>query len=204
MRCFAIILLLAIAFASACNQGSAPGADASQKVSEAFGKLKTTYPYRVSETVDYLSSTSTAQHQVRSLDVAGAGRMHLKVTGFDIGEWVTTGGQLYDFSGGHWRRIVAEKSDWSDGGRLIAANMKSATDDGVETVNGIPCLRYALTFQGQSAAMAFKGEGKTWIAIADGLPLQLDADLMISTTSTNKMHAVYDYPVSIDIPTPKL
>jgi hypothetical protein len=130
--------------------------------------------------------------------------MHLKVTGFDIGEWVTIGGELYDFSGGHWRRIVAEKTDWSDVGRLVGSNMKTANDDGVDTVNGIPCLRYALTFQGQSGGMGYKGDGKAWVAIADGLPQQYDADLTISTTSTNKMHAVYDYPISVDIPNPKL
>lgn len=200
---FSIIALISlILLTSSCSRESSTGADSTQKVAAAFSKLKTTYPYRASETLDYLSGGAAPDmHTARLLEMAAADRFHLKVSGFGDIEQVIIGEEIYEFESSHWRKVVKQKPGRSEAEELIAANLKSATDDGVETVNGIPCVRYALTFAGEAAGRPFAGKGKAWVAIADGLPQQSDAELTVSN-ATNRIHATYEYPLSIVIQKP--
>src|SRR5207237_614192 len=117
------LFLIALSLVS-CGGLPAGHNDARQNIIAAYQKLKTSYPYRISETVDFKPRNQEPSWKIDRL---------LKVP--------------------------------------------------------------------SPAQMDVKGSGKTWIAIADGLPQQADSELKVSS-ATSKTHAVYEYHVNVTIERP--
>src|SRR5262245_58958537 len=93
--------------AKSSNAGSAfaPSSDAHKDVRVALAKLKSAYPYRLTETMSTLTSgASTMPAGTRVVEFEAADRSHMKWTGGVGGdvEAITIGNKHYWYSNGKW------------------------------------------------------------------------------------------------------
>ncbi|MCM3874052.1 MAG: hypothetical protein ND895_25470 [Pyrinomonadaceae bacterium] len=188
-----------------------PSSDARKDLGDALRKLKTAYPYRLTE-----STSATANGQIampestRMVEFAAPDRSHMKWTGGTAGdlEQITIGEKRYSNSGGKW----AEESGPSMSQRVkrgeefankLGEMIKEVKYVGPEAVNSLPCYAYTYTMETTLSGQIYVGTGKAWIGAADGLPHQNDSEFKVATYG-QKSHIVYEYNVSIKIEKPPI
>ena len=186
-----------------------PSSDARKDVRDALAKLKTAYPYRLTETISALTNGQmTMPGGTRVVEFAAADRSHMKWTGgmgSDV-EAISIGNKHYLYSNGKWTER-SESSMVERGEADLANKLADMIQDvkyiGPETVNGIACHAYACTFDTTMTGQHWTGTGKVWIGAADGLPHQSDSDLKFGNYS-GKSHLVYEYGINVKIAPPAM
>jgi len=178
-----------------------PAGDARQNLRDAYIKLKTAYPYRLTETTTYSSGNQAATPPtVRVSEFAAADRIHTTLNGDELG--ITFGDKHYLYANGKWVESGQQpKRTAADMEKLVASSLKDVQPVGHETVNGVPCFAYTTRFEFNVSNQPSTSIGKVWIGSADGLPHQWDGDWKVANYDT-KSHIVYEYNVDIKIEKP--
>ena len=178
-----------------------PAGDPRQNLRNAYIKLKTAYPYRLTETTAFSSSNQAATPpMVRVSEFAAADRIHTKLNGDELG--ITFGDKHYMYASGKWVETARlPKPSQADMEKLIASSLKDVQPAGQETVNGVPCFTYTIRFEFKVENQPSTTTGKVWIGLADGLPHQWDGDWKVANYNT-KTHIVYEYSVDIHVEKP--
>ena len=178
-----------------------PKADPRKNLKEAYLKLQTAYPFRLTET-----TTSTAGDNakmpptVRVAEYAAADRIHTTLNGTELG--ITYGDKHYTYSNGKWVETgQPPRASPANMEKLLASSLKDVRRVGEETVNGVPCFAYTADFEWNIGNQHSTATSKTWIGLADGRPHQVDGDWKVATYST-KSHIVYEYNVDIHVDKP--
>ena len=186
-----------------------PSDDERKDLGDAMRKLKTAYPYRLTE---ISSATMNGQQAMpenqRVVDFAAADRSHLKWTGgtgSDLEE-ITIGEKQYWYSDGKWTESAGKSAaERARMGRkmeeLLAAAVKEVQYVGAETVNGASCFAYTYTMEINTSGQNYTGTGKAWVGAADGLVHQNDSEFKVSGY-TQKSHIVYEYNVDVKVEKP--
>ena len=178
-----------------------PASDARQNLRNAYIKLKTAYPYRLTETTTFSSGNqTTTPPTVRVSEFAAADRIHTTLNGDELG--ITFGDKHYMYANGKWVETGQQpKRTAADMEKLVASSLKYVQPVGQETVNGVPCFAYTTRFEFNVSNQPSTSIGKVWIGLADGLPHQWDGDWKVANYDT-KSHIVYEYNVDIKIEKP--
>ena len=173
--------------------------DARQNIRAAYLKLKTSYPYRLTETTTMTGGKAPEQPVTRVVEFAAADRIHAKMSGI---ETITFGDKHYSNYGGKWVE-TGEKPKGSEGNmeKLMASFVKDVQPAGAETVNGVPCFSYTIRYEGDWSGQPATGTGKVWIGLADGRVHQNDGELKIASYIT-KSHLAYEYNVDLKVEKP--
>ena len=190
---------------SGTAQAFTPSGDARKDFGDSLRKLKTAYPYRLTETTSATANGQTAvQESTRVVDYAAADRIHMKWTGGTGGdlEQITIGEKRYSKSGGKWSAeagpsMAQRMNRGMDIEKKLAEAIKEVTFVGRETINGDPCLVYTYTLQ----LGTYTGTGKAWVGASDGLPHQSDSDFKYGNYES-KSHIVYEYKVKVNVEPP--
>jgi hypothetical protein len=164
----------------------------------AFLKLSSAYPYRLTET------TRGASTLDRTTDYASADQVHsswVLAPNPDQREIITIGGQTWWKLNSKWESDPSVNDAPINLYSLLAPNTHDVQYDGQDSVMGIPCFvfNYALTIN--SAGVSLDGSGKAWVGISDGLPHQLDLNATVNSAPMTT-HLVYSYGVKFDIQPP--
>jgi hypothetical protein len=178
-----------------------PSSDARQNLRNAYIKLKTTYPYRLTETTTFSSGNqATTPPTVRVSEFAAADRIHTTLNGDELG--ITFGDKHYMYANGKWVETGQQpKRTAADMEKLVASSLKDVQPVGQETANGVPCFTYTTRFEFNVSNQPSTTIGKVWIGLADGLPHQWDGDWKVANYDT-KSHLVYEYNVDIKVEKP--
>ena len=195
-----------------------PSGDARRDLGDALRKLKTAYPYRLTETyrlTGTASGTANGQTAVpeakRVSEFAAPDRSHMKITGGAGGdvEMINIGDKQYWYAGGKWtegsRPSSAERAKKGvEMEKFLAEATKDVKYVGAEIVGGVPCHAYTYTLEMKMSGQNFAGTGKAWVGAADGLPHQIDSELSMKGYFTQKSHIVYEYnvPIKVEKPVP--
>src|SRR5882672_2998272 len=166
-----------------------PSNDARKDLHEALRRLKTAYPYRLTETMSATANGQTAMPEsTRVTEFAAADRSHMKWIGGSGGdlEQVTIGEKRYSYSGGKWTEeagpsLAQREKRGLEFANKLAEITKEVKYLGPETINGVPCFAYAFTLETNLGGQSYTGTGKAWIAAADGLPRQSDSEFKVAT-----------------------
>ena len=186
-----------------------PSGDPQKDVGDALKKLKTAYPYRVTETISAtMNGQSAMQATSRVAEFAAPDRSRVKLSG-DGGqnvEMITIGEKDYTFSDGKWTESAgtsaAEKAKMgTDMEKMLSSALKDVQSAGSETVNGVPCFVYTYRIELPTFGKDAVGTGKAWIGAADGLPHQMDSELKTGGYD-QKSHIVYEYNIDAKIEKP--
>ena len=178
--------------------GAAARADARADLIASFAKLKTAYPYRLTET----STSSFSRVQtVRVDELAGPHEVHSSWNaGPHRGELVETHGRTWWKRNGKW---VEEPRDPDpsdaeiDVAELVASGLTGVERSGSERLGGASTTVYTFRFRLYDA----DGTGKAWIG-ADGLPRRAEATIAVEgVTMTTKL--VYEFGVPIHVQAPR-
>lgn len=188
-----------------------PSSDARKDLGDALRKLKTAYPYRLTETVEATMNGQPAmQPSTRVVDFAAADRSHLKWKGGSGGdmEMITFGDKHYWNTNGKWSETASASAGerakkGADMEKMLAEATKEVKYVGAETVNGVPCFAYAYSLEMNVSGNTYTGKGKAWVGAADGLPHQNDSVFKFSSYE-QKSHIVYEYNVNIKVEKPIL
>ena len=185
-----------------------PSADARKDLGDALRKLKTAYPYRLTEIVSATMNGQTAmQPTTRVVDFAAPDRSHMKWTGgsgSDM-EMITIGDKHYWYSDGKWTESPGKSAEErAKRGMQMEKMLVEATKDvkyvGSETINGVPSFAYTYSMEMNLSGNNYTGTGKAWVG-ADGLPHQNDSVFKFSSYE-QKSHIVYEYNVNIKVEKP--
>ena len=178
-----------------------PSSDARQNLRNAYIKLKTAYPYRLTETTTFSSGNqATTPPTVRVSEFAAADRIHTTLNGDELG--ITFGDKHYMYANGKWVEGGQQpKRTAGDMEKLVASSLKDVQPVGQEAVNGVPCFAYTTRFEFNVSNQPSTTIGKVWIGLADGLPHQWDGDWKVANYDT-KSHLVYEYNVDIKVEKP--
>jgi len=184
-----------------------PSDDARKDLGEALGKLKTAYPYRLTETTT--NDQSATQPTIRVAEFAGADRSHVKLSGgntTDNIEMIAIGDKEYWYADGKWTENARQSATRkTKAGEDLEKMLASATKDvklvGPETVNGVPCFAYTYSMEINESGNKYAGTGKAWIGAADGLPHQIDSEFNVGGFN-QKSHIVYEYNVDLKVEKP--
>ena len=193
------------------NTAFSPSNDARKDIHDALGKLRTAYPYRLTETASATANGQTAMPEsTRVVEFAAADRSHMKWAGGPGGnvEEITIGEKRYWFSGGKWSEAggpsMAQRAKRGEEfANKLAEMVKEVKYIGPETVNGVACHAYSYTLETTVSGQNYVGTGKLWIGAADGLPHQNDSEFKVATYG-NKSHIVYEYNVNFKIEPPSM
>jgi len=193
--------------ASTSTKGSHPGdafspnGDARQNLKDAFLRMKTAYPYRLTETMTFAANNRQAMPTtIRVAEFAAPDRVHTKLNGEEVG--ITFGDKHYTYANGKWVDTGAPvRASQANMEKMLASSLKDVQPAGAETVNGVPCFAYTTRFEWTVSNQPSIGTGKTWIGLADGLPHQIDGDWKVANYDT-KSHIVYEYNVDIKVEKP--
>ncbi len=190
--------------APAPSQGSAPApavnppsGDARQALIDAFTKLDSAYPYRLTET----GSGAGCAQQTRIVEFASAQEFHTKWSGCQTGEVISTGGKTYYFVNGSWTQTdvsppgTEEQVNIAD---MVKAALQNVQLTGSDSLNGLNTYLY--TFDLQDPVLNIQG-GKVWIGAADGLPHQVQAQYTAGGITVN-VQLVYEFGIPINIQAP--
>lgn len=127
-----------------------PSSDARKDLGDALRKLKTAYPYRLTETDSgTMSGQQAMPESTRVVDFAAPDRVHMKWTGgigSDIGE-ITIGEKQYWNYDGKWTENASKSAEEkakrsSEMEKMLAEATKDVKSVGAETTNGVPCFAY--------------------------------------------------------------
>jgi len=186
---------------------SAASGDPRQNLGAALTKLKTAFPYRLTETSSATYNNQTVQ-TTRVSEFEAADRIHSKITSGDRGgvEMVTVGDKTYTNLGSGWvegaSKSAAEKQSMAAKmEQLLASSIKEVNSAGSETVNGTPCFIYAYRLDMDIGGKPYSGTGKAWVGTKDGLPHQTDGEFKTGTYAW-KYHIVYEYGVNVKVTKP--
>jgi len=185
-----------------------PSSDARKDVRDALNRLKTAYPYRMTETMSATANGQMAMPEsTRVVEFAAPDRSHMKWTGGqgeDV-EAISIGDKHYWFSNGKWTEggvPMSEKANrGADFANKLAEMVKEVKYVGPETINGISCHAYTGTYETTMAGQKYSGNAKVWIGANDGLIHQSDSDFTVSNYG-GKSHIVYEYNVNIKVEPP--
>jgi hypothetical protein len=174
-----------------------PNTDPRQAVIDAFTKLDSAYPYRLTET----DSALICSQQLRTTDFAARDEWHATWSGCLSGEAISTGGTTYYLTNGSWS-TTGEAPPGTEQeariGELVKASLKNVQTAGNETFNGLRTFVYS--FDVQDSALNITG-GKVWIGAADGLPHRVQASFSISGMGVSTT-LEYEYGISVNIKAP--
>jgi hypothetical protein len=176
---------------------NSPAGDSRQIIIDAFTKLDSSYPYRLTET----ATGSICAQQLRTVEFASRGEWHAKWSGCMTGESIATGGKTYYLVNGSWTDTGAAPpgaEEQVNVTELVKASLANVRAAGSESLNGVNCKVY--TFDLNDPSMKITG-GKVWIRAADGLPHQVQAPFTISGFNFN-VQLVYEYGVQVKIQAP--
>jgi hypothetical protein len=208
-RAFVVSIVLSLLTCTSCARLHSGSPDAqlpkpavgssgnpSQELGDALTRLKTAYPYRVTdELIQSGSSSSTTGKYV--VEYAAADRAHYKS---DSHETIEIGDKRYAYYSGKWVETgPAAKGPTIE--ETISEHMADVRQEGAEEINGVPCSAYTTRYQFDTKGLPGSGTSKIWISKLDGLPRQLDSKIKqdpISYTS----HKVYEYDSSIRVEKP--
>ena len=188
-----------------------PSSDARKDLGDALRKLKTAYPYRLTEISSAMMNGQSAMPEnKRVVEYAAADRSHMKWTGgigSDIEE-ITIGEKQYWYSDGKWtENASASAAERAKRGAELEKRLAEATKEvkyvRPETVNGVPCYAYTYTIEINTSGQNYTGTGKAWVGAADGLVHQNDSEFKVSGY-TQKSQIVYEYNVDIKVEKPSM
>lgn len=181
-----------------------PTGDPRKDVIDALRRLKTAYPYRLTET----TSGAGMPAGTRVVEFAAADRSHMKWTGGPSGdiEAISIGDHHYWFSNGKWTEgrvpsLLGYQGE--DFAKKLADMVREVKYLGPETINGISCYAYTGTFETDMAGQKWTGTAKVWIGADDGLIHQSDSDFNMANYS-GKSHTVYEYNANIKVEPPAM
>ncbi len=185
-----------------------PSNDARKDLGDALRRLKTAYPYRLSETTSAMANGQTAMPEsTRVVEFAAADRSHMKWTGGPGGdvEAISIGDKHYWYSDGKWTagQLPNRTDRGADFVNKLAEMVKEVKYLGPETINGVACYTYSFTIETIMAGQNYTGAGKVWIGAADGLPHQSDSEFNFANYQ-NKSHLVYEYNADIKVEKPSM
>jgi len=185
----------------------AASGDPRQNLRAALTKLKTAFPYRLTETSSATYNNQTMQ-TTRVSEFEAADRIHSKITSGDRGgvEMVTIGEKTYTNLGGGWvegaSKSAAEKQSMATKmEQLLASSIKEVNSAGSETVSGTPCSIYTYRLNMDVSGKTYSGTGKAWVGTKDGLPHQTDGEFKTGTYGWT-YHIVYEYGVNVKVTKP--
>ena len=185
-----------------------PSSDGRKDLGEALRRLKTAYPYRLTETMSGTSNGQAAMPEnTRVVEFAAADRSHMKWTGGLGGdvEAISIGDRHYWFQNGKWTEGTVPSSKGADRGadfvNKLAEMVKEVKYLGPETVGGVPCFAYSYTMEANLGGQNYTGTGKLWLGAADGLPHQSDSQYKVANYE-GKSHLVYEYDANIKVEPP--
>jgi hypothetical protein len=187
-----------------------PSNDARRDLGDALRKLKTAYPYRLTETVSATGNGQIAMPEsTRVVDFAAPDRSHMKWSGGPGGdvEAISIGDKHYWFADGKWTAGTLPSSRGANRSEAFANKLaemvKEAKYLGQETVNSVPCFAYSYTVEANLGGQHYAGTGKAWIGAADGLPHQNDSEFNFGGYA-QKSHLVYEYNLNIKVEPPSM
>jgi len=195
---------------STAGSSFTPSSDARKDLHEALRRLKTAYPYRLTETMSATANGQTAMPEsTRVVEFAAADRSRMKWTGGPGGvvEAISIGDKHYWFENGKWIEGTVPSSGGVDRAQdfanKLAEMVKEVKYVGPEVVNGISCFAYTGTFETTVGGQDYSGTAKVWIGADDGLIHQSDSDFKVSTYG-GKSHIVYEYNADIKVEKPSM
>jgi hypothetical protein len=164
----------------------------------AFIQLANAFPFRITETDDYLAEVVYV-----TTDYAAADRYHSITTqklapGKD--ETITIGTKTWWKINGVWgptpSGTLKQNNYWD-----LIPKAQDVTYTGQESVSGVPCFIFSFTLDMQAPGSYLTGSGQAWVGISDGLPRQFDFTPGANTTGgpTNQL---YTYGITVDIQQP--
>jgi hypothetical protein len=172
---------------------------ARETVRDAYRKLSSAYPYRLTETTSAAGAQAVGQQTVRVAEFAAADRVHATLGEY---ETITIADKHYAKMNGKWTETNSpSKPSGANMEKLMSSLIKDVKLVGPETVNGVPCFAYSLRFEGDWFGTPATGTGKTWIGASDGLPHQADSEMKIADNMM-KSHIVYEYNVNVTVDRP--
>jgi len=187
-----------------------PSSDARKDVRDALRRLKTAYPYRLTETMSATANGQTAMPEsTRVVEFAAADRSRMKWTGGPGGvvEAISIGDKHYWFENGKWTEGTVPSSGGVDRAQDFANKLAEMVKEvkylGPEMINGAACHAYSYTLETTMAGQNYTGTGKVWIGAADGLPRQSDSEFKVATYA-HKSHIVYEYNADFKVEKPSM
>ena len=187
-----------------------PSTDARKDVVDALHKLKTAYPYRLTETMSPTANGQMAMPEsTRVVEFAAADRSHMKWTGGQGGdvEAISIGEKHYWFENGKWTEGTVPSSKGEnrseDFANKLAEMVKEVNYVGPENLNRVSCFVYTCTFETTLSGQTYAGTSKVWIGADDGLIHQSDSEFKVSTYA-NKSHIVYEYNSNFKVEPPAM
>ncbi len=195
---------------STAGSSFTPSSDARKDLHEALRRLKTAYPYRLTETMSATANGQTAMPEsTRVVEFAAADRSRMKWTGGPGGvvEAISIGDKHYWFENGKWAEGTVPSSGGVDRAQDFANKLAEMVKEvkylGPETINGVACHAYSYTLETTMAGQNYNGTGKVWIGAADGLPRQSDSEFKVATYA-HKSHIVYEYNADFKVEKPSM
>lgn len=176
-----------------------PELQPAKELQDAFAKLKTAYPYRVTETSKFTGTGNNTQDLSRVVEFAAPDRSHTKMGEMEL---ITYGDKSYMKIGDKWRETPRPpKPPGVDLEALLAAMIKDVQQVGTETLDGVSCSVYTARYEGNFGGQPIRGTGKMWIGSADGLLRQTDSKTKLGDYNSES-RVVYQYGVSVDVQKP--
>jgi len=164
----------------------------------AFLKLASAYPYRLTET------TRGATTLDRTTDYAAADRIHsswVLAPNPETRQTVTIGNETWWYLNGKWETTPSQTDAPVDLYSLLTPGIQSVQFVGQEPVMNIPCFVLSYTLTINTSGISISGNGKAWIGISDSLPHQVTLDGTISGSPFTTL-LVYSYGIQFDIQQP--
>ena len=186
-----------------------PSSDARKDLREALERLKTAYPYRLTETSSGNANGREISEGTRIVEFAAADRSHAKWTSGPLGdtEVITIGDKQYSkLNNGNWTigspAGLAQRQGMEKRMReMMASAVKDVQYIGTDTINGAPCHTYTYTMDMDVSGQKWTGTGKAWIGSGEGLLHQLDSEMTVSSYK-QKSHITYEYNVDFKVEKP--
>ena len=178
----------------------------------AFQKLKSAYPYRLTDSRSSSENGKVSSSETGVTEYAAADRVRIKSSEKDesgsekLIEMIIIGNVRYLLFEGKWveeTMSAAEKATMEADHEKFLASLGEVRFVGLETVDGVKCKAYSYRW-GLDISVSGKfpeGMGKAWIRVANGLPHQMDTDLEIHGRRI-KSHMVYEYDPNIKVTKP--
>lgn len=228
---FWVPFLLALAFTTACNfnrskapatnnasptgntssHGTAftPSSDERKDLREALERLKTVFPYRLTENSSGTADGRDLPVGTRVVEFADADHTHTTWTNGPTGnsELITIGDQRYSrLNNGNWTvgslPGLAERQAMEKRMReLMESAFKDVQYIGTDTINGAPCHAFTYTMEMDLSGQKATVTGKAWIGSSDGVPHQIDSETTISSFK-QRSHITYEYNVDFKVEKP--
>jgi hypothetical protein len=206
--------MLTAGLLAGCSLGKfKPSGDAQKDIREAYQKLNSAYPYRLTENYRLTASPvgdggTKGQSSTRVVEFAAADRIHSRMVdseGLTLFEGITFGDKSYMKKGDKWSELSQSegplKESMEKKEKMISSFLKDVQLSGTETMNGVSCSAYAARVEGDMGGQAFTGSSKIWVGNPDGLLHQTDSNTKMANYAS-RSQVVYEYNVDIKIEQP--